>query len=59
MVESESRREAVWIKRLQLNLNHGETRRSWPNLNPGETKRSWPNLNLEERLFGLNGHGRI
>jgi len=45
MAEFESQRQAVRIKW------------SWPNLNPIETKRSWPNLNLEERLFGLNGHG--
>ena len=47
VTEFESRREAVKIKRL------------WLNLNLDETKRSWSNLNLEERLLGLTSRGRI
>ena len=55
----ESQREVVRIKQPRPNLNLTETKWSWLNLNPGEAKRLWLNLNLEERLFGLNGHGRI
>lgn len=45
VAKSESKREAIRIKR------------SWLNLNPVETKRSWPKLNLRERLLGLKGRG--